>query len=244
MGPLAKGLFGAFWTAGVTVGSVILAKATARGHYIISGQRLWAKGLLRAWGVELDVYGAERLRPGTLCIVMANHASYADVPILMAGLPFVPGFLAKRELAKIPFLAMALRVGRHVLIDRADRGSALRAVKMAATEVREGKTIAIFPEGTRGDGVSLGELKRGGFLIAKRALVPVFPVRIRGSHAILPRGATLPHGGRVSVHVGEPILPEQIQALSAEELAELVRKALEELGPGPAPREILAGAAA
>lgn len=224
-----------------TLSGVAAAKITGNEDYVAKAQRLWARGLLAAWGVELEIEGAEHLAVNQTYIIMANHQSHVDVPILFTALPFTPGFLAKKELAKVPVLSLALRAGRHVLIDRADRSSAMRAIKEAATEIRSGKTIAIFPEGTRGDGDCIQGFKRGGFLIAKRAAVPVVPVAILGSAAVLSRRARLPKSGKVVVRVGRPISVEELRSLDADRLSARVRTAIVELSGLPASAVASAG---
>ncbi len=231
---LPNGLFLPVWTALVTVSAVCIAKLRADRKYITEGERFWARGLLKAWGVEVHADHLERLPAEGNYIVMANHQSHADVPILFASLPAIPGFLAKKELARVPFLSMALREGGHVLIDRADRNSARKALKTAAEEIRSGKTIAVFPEGTRGATDALGEFKKGGFLIAKKAGVPVVPIGISGSRAIWSRDEWLPRGGEARVRVGDPIGADQVKALSVDALVERVRESLEQLLGWPA----------
>jgi 1-acyl-sn-glycerol-3-phosphate acyltransferase len=220
---VANGLFTAVWTAGVTLTYVGKAKFTGDDQHIARGQRVWASGLLKTWGVSVDARGLHNVPERGPYIIMANHQSHADVPILFATLPQVPGFLAKRELSRIPFLAMALRSGDHVLIDRKDRTSAMRALKGAALEIQGGKIIAVFPEGTRGESDQLGEFKKGGFLIAKKAAVPIVPVGITGSRSLLSRREFFPRGGCVTVNVGAVISPSEIQALTVEGLSQRVR---------------------
>jgi 1-acyl-sn-glycerol-3-phosphate acyltransferase len=212
--------FTPFWTAGVTVTAVAIARLSGQGHFITEGERLWARGLLKTWGVTVDVEGLEHLPSQAPYILMANHQSHVDVPILFASLPIIPGFLAKKELGKIPFLAMALRAGGHVLIDRSDRSSAMRVLKNAAEEVRSGKTLAVFPEGTRGAEDRLAPFKKGAFLIAKKAGVPIVPVGIRGSRAILKRDEWLPRAGRVQLMVGKAISFDEIRSMDVEALIE------------------------
>ena len=118
---------------------------------------------------------------------------------------------------------------RHVLIDRADRGSARQALKVAAAEIQSGKTIAVFPEGTRGASDELSEFKKGGFLIAKKAAVPVVPVGILGSRGVWNRDEWLPRAGRVTVRIGTPIEPEEIRRLGVDELADRVRTSMRDL---------------
>jgi len=226
---LPNGLFLPGWTALVTVSAVAAAKVRGDDSLVTEGERFWARGLLKAWGVQLDAEQLERLPRNPPYIVMANHQSHADVPILFATLPIIPGFLAKKELARVPFLAMALRAGGHVLIDRADRGSALKALKVAADEIRSGKTIAVFPEGTRGNSDALGEFKKGGFLIAKKAGVPVVPIGISGSRNVWNRDEWLPRAGAVKVRVGSPIESDEIKRLTVEALSVRVRRSMLEL---------------
>lgn len=237
-------LFTPFWTAGVTVTAVAAARLSGQERYVASGQRLWARGLLRTWGVRVDAEGLENLPEKGPYILMANHQSHADVPILFSSLPIIPGFLAKKELGKIPFLAMALRAGGHVLIDRGDRGSAMRALKDAANEIRSGKTLAIFPEGTRGAEDRLGPFKRGAFLIAKKAGVPVIPIGILGSRQILKRDAWFPRSGRVRLLAGKPIGFDEIQGMDAQRLSDVVYERIATLlgWPTTPPREAKEGA--
>jgi 1-acyl-sn-glycerol-3-phosphate acyltransferase len=220
---IANGLFTPFWTAGVTVGAIALARAVNAPRYVQEGERFWARGLLNAWGVSVTTEGKELFPLAQPLIVMSNHQSHADVPILFASLPTIPGFLAKRELDKVPFLSMALRFGGHVLIDRSNRVSAMRALKDAAEEIASGKTIAVFPEGTRGDKDELLPFKKGGFMVAKKAGVAVVPVGILGSRHILPRDDLWPRPGEVTVRIGTPIAAEEVRTLSSTQLSQRVR---------------------
>jgi len=226
---LARGLFAAPWTMLVTASGVLLAKTTRRATWIPAAERFWARGLLRVWGVEVEVDWPHDFDPGGPYVVMANHTSHIDVPILFMALPFVPGFVAKKELDRVPFLSMALRAGGHVLLDRADRTSAIRALRSAAEQVRQGKTVVVFPEGTRGDGRTLLPFKKGGFLIAKTADVAILPVGIQGSSSVLPRGASLPRSHVVHVRVGDPIDAHEVRSLNIGQLLSRVRSQIAEL---------------
>jgi 1-acyl-sn-glycerol-3-phosphate acyltransferase len=226
---LLRGLFTAPWTMGVTASSVLLTKLTGQDSWVPRGERFWAQGLLAAWNVRLESEWPTDLDLSKPYVVMANHTSYADVPILFTGLPFVPGFLAKKELDRVPFLSMALHAGGHVLLDRSDHVSAVRALRAVAEHVRSGKTVAVFPEGTRGDGRALLPFKRGGFLVAKKASVAILPVGIRGSREVLPRGRLLPSPSNVRLVAGQPIAAREVRALSMDELMRRVRASISEL---------------
>jgi 1-acyl-sn-glycerol-3-phosphate acyltransferase len=192
-------------------------------------QRVWARGLTSFWGVELEVYGAENMPSGQSYVVMSNHASYADIVALFIALPAIPGFVAKRELMRVPFLAAALRAGGHVIIDRGQRNSARAALDTAASEVRAGRTVLIFPEGTRSDADCIGNFKSGGFHLAKSARVPIVPVGLRGTGAVGPRHSLLFWPGKVEVHIGSPVTPAQIASQDVNTLTRQVRYRIVEL---------------
>jgi 1-acyl-sn-glycerol-3-phosphate acyltransferase len=164
---------------------------------------------------------------------MSNHASYADIVALFMALPIIPGFLAKRELMSIPFLAAALRAGGHVLIDRGKRESARQAIDSAAQQVRSGKTVLIFPEGTRGDAKMIGTFKSGGFHLAKAAGVSIIPVGLRGTGEVGPKHSFLFWPGKVEVHIGQPIPPEQVISEELNPLIQQVRARIAALSGQP-----------
>jgi 1-acyl-sn-glycerol-3-phosphate acyltransferase len=196
-------------------------------------QRAWARGLARFWGVELQVFGAEHMQEGSSYVVMSNHASYADIVALFIALPVIPGFLAKRELMRVPFLAAALRSGGHVIVDRARRDTARQVIESAAAQVKAGKTVLIFPEGTRGDTDAIAAFKSGGFHLAKAAQVPIVPVGLRGTRAVGPKNTFLFWPGKVEVHIGAPIMPDEINARELQPLVEHVRREIAQLSAMP-----------
>ncbi|MEY4577078.1 MAG: hypothetical protein RL701_1781 [Pseudomonadota bacterium] len=197
-------------------------------------QRGWARGLARFWGVDLHVYGAENMPEGQSYVVMSNHASYADIVALFIALPVIPGFLAKRELMRVPFLSAALRAGGHVIIDRGQRQSARQAIGSAAAQVRAGKTVLIFPEGTRVDADQIDLFKSGGFHLAKAAQVPIIPVGLRGTRAVGPKNSFLFWPGRIEVHIGVPLTPDEIAGQDLQPLIEQVRERIAALSGLPA----------
>jgi len=206
-------------------------------------QRGWARGLAKFWGLELEVFGAENMPAGQSYVVMSNHASYADIVALFIALPVIPGFLAKRELTRVPFLSAALRAGGHVIIDRGQRESARQAIGSAAKQVREGRTVLIFPEGTRGDSDAIMAFKSGGFHLAKAAGVPIVPVGLRGTGAIGPKDTFLFWPGKVEVHIGEPLTPDTIASRELYPLVEEVRARIAALSAMPTKRTVRASRA-
>ena len=232
---VANSVFSVVWTALMVTFAIISSLVLGDPEFFRRAQRAWARGLARFWGLELSVIGAEHMREGQSYVVMSNHASYADIVALFMALPVIPGFLAKRELMRVPFLAAALRAGGHVIIDRGKRQSARAALDSAADQVRSGKTVLIFPEGTRGDTDSIAEFKRGGFHLAKAAQVPIIPVGLRGTRQVGPKHSLLFWPGKVEVHIGAPVTPDDVTAYELSPLMQNVRSRIAELSAMPAP---------
>lgn len=227
-------LFLGVWTAFMTTGAVALSVIKRDPEVFRRAQRYWARGLVRFWGVDVRVFGAESVDLSRSYVVMANHLSYVDIVALFLALPMIPGFLAKSELAKIPFLSQALRSGGHVVIERDQHHSAMQTLGRAAEEVRGGKTVLVFPEGTRGDSDTIGDFKKGGFHLAKQAGVPILPVGLRGSRSVFPKSSLLVHPGVIEVHIGEAIPDADVANYEASEMVMRTRAKIMELSAMPA----------
>ena len=140
-----------------TVFFAILAVATSwltpNGRIFSFWARTWSRGWLFAAGVRIDVRretdlgGRDERRAGY--VFMANHQSALDIPVLLATLPVPTRFLAKRELFKIPFLALGLRAGGFIPVDRKVRSRARETIQDASRRLGEGSSILVFPEETR-----------------------------------------------------------------------------------------------
>lgn len=167
--------------------------------------RLWAETMCERCGVEVRTSGGERVDFGRPLVVMANHQSLFDIPVLFAALPDAYGMLAKKELFHVPFFGRAMRALGCVPIDRSRRQDGYAAIADAAELLRRGSTIVVFPEGTRSRDGTIHTLKKGPFHLAQMANVPIVPVGIRGTREVLPRGSAFVRPGVVRVEIGAPI---------------------------------------
>jgi 1-acyl-sn-glycerol-3-phosphate acyltransferase len=229
------------WTA-LSVTAGLIAGLVTRDRFLFyRWQRGWARGLYRLCGIELDVEGAEHMDPNGAYVIVANHASYMDIPALFAVLPKLPQFMAKSELARIPFLGAALRAGRHVLVNRGNHGTARGALDSAADHLKAGAAILIFPEGTRATSDAIGRFKTGAFRLAKLGEVAILPVGISGTRQVLPKHGRVIWARRVSVRVGPAISAADVQSASLHELSERVRSTLGELSRLPLAGDVEAG---
>jgi len=158
------------------------------------------RGLFAATG-GLEWVHEERVPKTGPLIVAPNHLSFADPPAVGSATQRPLCFMAKKQL----FLPVVGRVLRMVWAFPVDRGSAdLAAIRKAQALLRAGEAVLVFPEGTRGDGKSLGKPNQGVALLAKITSAPVIPVAVVGSGQFLPRGARLPRRAKISVVWGEP----------------------------------------
>jgi 1-acyl-sn-glycerol-3-phosphate acyltransferase len=193
----------------------------------------WSKNLAQRLGIEIAVYGQEHVDLGGPQVIMPNHQSLIDIPAMLLALPLQPAFLAKRELRRFPLFGRAVELGGHVFVDRQKHQSAVASIESAAEQVRNGKTVVIFPEGTRGAGTSILRMKKGGFHLAKHAGAPIVPVGIRGTSSILGKHGRRIRPGIAEVHIGEPIDRRVVEGMPLEELMALVRGRIAELSELP-----------
>lgn len=224
---------GAAYTAGMST-FALTRVAFGDGDAVHRMTSTWHDHLCRMLRVEVLTEGAERLNPETAYVVVANHQSIMDVVALYEALPMKPGFIAKQELRRIPIFGRAIAQGGHVFIDRSTRRKAVEAIHGAAEQVRARNiTLVIFPEGTRTDGKRVGPFKSGAFRLAKLTGVPVVPVGIRGTAAVLGKHQRRVRPGRIHVRIGEPLAPEVVQSTPTARLSELVRTQIAELAELP-----------
>ena len=189
----------------------------------------WSRKLLDLAGVTLEVDGLQRAPYGETFVVMSNHQSVYDIPVMFQALRRRVRMVAKHELFKIPGWGPAMRMAGFVEVDRGDLAQAIRSLDSARDALSHGTSIWIAPEGTRGPGgPNLLPFKKGGFHMASAAGARILPVSIQGTSAVLSaHGRHVQTGLPVTVEVHEPIAtssytPEQRDQLMADVRAAIV----------------------
>jgi 1-acyl-sn-glycerol-3-phosphate acyltransferase len=192
---------------------------------------LYRAGIWGAWtgvriaGVKVQTVGREQLDPKRTYVFMSNHVSNLDPPIL---LPLIPGrtsAMAKQELFSYPILGKALRMASLVPVDRGNRDAGIAAVSAAAEVVKQGIHMTVFVEGGRSFDGKLLPFKKGPFYLADECQVPVVPVTISGTHAVMPKKRLSIKPGLVTVTFHPPIEPPEFG--TREELMEKVRAVID-----------------
>ncbi|MGB6035678.1 MAG: lysophospholipid acyltransferase family protein [Cryomorphaceae bacterium] len=188
----------------------------------------WSPALLSVSNIRVRKEFKVKVKDVPPCIFYANHRSHFDIPVMMYSLPRPLYFLAKKELKSVPFLGWGMAAIGMIFIDRTDRASARRSMEKAGDQIRKGKSIVTFPEGTRSSSNELMMFKKGAFHLAKSQGIPLVPVAISGTEKILPKHGKL-KSGKVVITVGEPIRPEELSEMSIEQIREEAKQRLKDL---------------
>lgn len=158
-----------------------------------------ARFALRLGGVRIRVTGQENI-PAGVCVFVGNHTSNVDPPAVVAAIPRRVALLGKKEVFRIPILRRALLLADFVPVDRSNRAAAMASVEQAAARMKKGVSYLVFPEGTRSPDGRLRPFKRGSFVMAIQAGVPVVPIAVVGAHKLMRKGSIALHPGWMEVH--------------------------------------------
>lgn len=169
-------------------------------------QRVWSPVLTWAPGGRVEVQGREHVDPKRPTIYVSNHQSTLDIPVLFQALPVDLRFIAKSQLKYVPLIGWYMRLANFVFVDRSNHGRALASLRHAGEQIRKGVSVAVFAEGTRSEGRIL-PFKKGSFALAASAGVPICPVAIEGSGALMPKNRWTFTPGPIRVKIGAPIDP-------------------------------------
>jgi 1-acyl-sn-glycerol-3-phosphate acyltransferase len=158
----------------------------------------WGRRVVENAGIDLQVLGREHLVPGETYLVMSNHQSLYDIPVLFQTIGANVRMIAKRELFHVPVFGGALDAAGFIAIDRRDRNAAIRSLDKARALLAGGTHVWIAPEGTRSLTGKLLPFKKGAFYLAFEAGLPILPVTLSGTRDALPaRGVRSARGAHV-----------------------------------------------
>ena len=192
------------------------------GGIFDNAPRWWSVAVLWAVGIKVRVHGMSNATAGEPHIFASNHVSWFDVPALAKILPHYK-FVAKAELFKVPIFGKAMRAVGMIELQRENRKAAFGAYEIAAERIRKGASVVVFPEGTRGHEYPLRPFKKGPFVLAIAAGVPIVPIIVHGTIEIMPKGSLWAHPGTIDVHLLEPVSTTGIDYDHREALMQTVR---------------------
>lgn len=217
------------WTGTLIVGAAYL-RVRGMGRVCDSAPRAWARRILWASGVRVELDGLEHLTTDAPQVLVANHVSWFDALALVAFFPGPYRFVAKKELLRVPFFGRSAAACGHIFIDRRDRSAAIESLTEMRERMHEEKpTVIMFPEGTRSLTGELQPFKKGAFVLAIQTGADIVPASITGSREIMRKGSWRIRAGTVRITLGRPIPVGEYGIDRRNELSRAAREALLEL---------------
>ena len=213
-----------FYTAVCGTVSLLASLFDSQGRWQHACARTWSWLILKTSGIRVRVEGLENVSPGRTTIYCVNHQSAMDIPVLFLGLPVQFRFVAKRSLFHLPFMGWHLRRSGHIPVDRDRPHEAMKSMKKAAQEIREGKSVLLFPEGHRSRNGQLLPFKAGSFYIAILSGVPIVPITVNGTSCVLKPDTYHVRAGQTEMIVHPAIETQGLALKDVDQLSEKVRE--------------------
>jgi 1-acyl-sn-glycerol-3-phosphate acyltransferase len=213
-----------FWFTSIAVIApflIALRLLTGNENMIYSPVGLFVRLGLALVGVKVEVIGRDKLDPAQPYIFTPNHQSLIEVPMFITYLGRNPAYLGKKEVFKYPIFGYGIRLIGVVPVDRSNSPAAVESAKAATELLRKGKSYVVYPEGTRSPDGRLLPFKKGAFMMAIDAGVPVVPVTVSGATAIMPKAKVEVHPSTVRLTIHDPI---PTTGYSRENVAELIER--------------------
>ncbi len=190
-------------------------------HVFTENVRDWARLLLKHPQVDYTVVDPYHLQlePNKQYLIMSNHISHYDIPLVIATMPGDVRMVAKKELFRIPVFSRAMRISEFPSIDRENREQAIKDLAVATQIMQSGIVLWIAPEGTRSRTGQLNPFKKGGFMMALQTGATIIPVGIRGTNKILPpKTLKFQLHQKAELHIGKPIDASQYSLRQRQQL--------------------------
>ncbi|MCX2828423.1 lysophospholipid acyltransferase family protein [Bacillus pseudomycoides] len=183
----------------------------------------FGKKMVRVAGSTVQVNGIENVPKDKPVLVVSNHQSDMDIPVLLGYLNKPIGFVSKAEIKKFPIVPTWMELMNCVFMDRSNRRQSLQAIKDGIELLKNGHSIVIFPEGTRSKGREMGEFKAGSFHLAVKAGVAILPVTVDGTYKMFETNGNRMKPAHATVTISKPITPEQYASMDIKELTQYTK---------------------
>ena len=177
--------------------------------------RTWGNFIIKRTGSSVEMIYKNREAIDALkdepVVVVSNHQSHMDIPMLMGNFPKDIGFVAKKEMETWPVINIWMKRIQCVFLDRNNPREGIKSMKEAVEKIKNGYSVVIFPEGTRSKTGEIGEFKKGSFKLASDAKVKIIPVTIKGTIDVLGKDKAKISKGNIKVYIDEPVDPNTME---------------------------------
>lgn len=216
------------WTLISALLGFVLLMFLGQKRSIYNASQFWSWPILWVSRTKLKIEGTENIPMNQNVIYTSNHESSFDIPVMFAVLPIPLFYLAKTELKKIPFFGWYVNAVGMVFIDRGNHEKAMSSIIKAGLEIKKGKNIISFPEGTRPRDGQMKMFKRGTFILALQNDINVVPVTIIGSREVNPPGYKI-RSGTITVRIGKVIEVSKFDKSNPDQLAQYVENKVRDM---------------
>lgn len=185
--------------------------------------------LLFICGVKKTVIGRENVPKNEAVLYISNHRSYFDIPVAYSTVPTLTSFMAKKEIAKIPFLSYWMRFLQCLFLDREDVKQGLKTVLKGIDLIKGGYSVFISPEGTRSQGTEMLPFKEGSFKMAEKTGCAIIPVALTNTDEVFENHSPWVHAAHVIIEYGKPIYPKDLTKEQQKFLGSYVQEIIREM---------------
>lgn len=194
-------------------------------------QHVWARVMCLLTLVRVTVSGRENIAPRTSYVFVANHQGAYDIFSIAGWLDHNFRWMMKASLRRIPLVGYACEKGHQIYVDKSTPGRLRNTMKRAEQLLSHGMSLVVFPEGARTLDGRMHRFKKGAYVLASEFSLPVVPITIDGSYAVLPRTGKLPRWGHIHLTIHKPIHPDPQQGHDMASLIETSAEAVESALP-------------
>jgi 1-acyl-sn-glycerol-3-phosphate acyltransferase len=201
----------------------LLGKGALQKKFLLWTTRTWARMLIHLAGGRIEVSGLENLPASGGVLFVSNHQGAFDIPLLLGYVPGLKGFVSKKENSRLPIVGTWMKLLHCIFLDRKDLRQSAQAIARGISDLQAGRSLIIFPEGTRSKSAVMKRFKEGSFKLATRSGAAIVPLTIDGSYRLLEsnRGRITP--GKVNLHIHPPIRFLDLNAAEKGTLTETVQ---------------------
>ena len=192
-------------------------KIDEMNNIVCLGTRTISQKLIKLSDSTVNVHGLENIPEGPVLFV-SNHQSNMDIAIICGFIDKPKGFIAKKELKKLPLINKWITLAGSIYLDRENPRMSMEGILEGIKTLKNGHSLVVFPEGTRSRGDKMGEFKSGSFKLATKSKVPIVPLTIDGTYRVMEANKILIKPSNINFYVHKPIYTDK---LSKEEIAKL-----------------------